>query len=455
MKSKFFFVSVTLIIFLITSTFFLFSNSNVAQQIKSYVPLEIKIFLKKNLFYFPNLVKENQELENNNNELYIRISKLENLTNFENEKFFPKTQFLDLNYQEIPLDLKGDIIFERYGSYAVPFYIDVYKNDLIITNKEGNFFYEKIDNLLSANFNLRQVETNLPSGEILDILVFENQLFVSQATKDEKGCHTNNISIYSAIVSLRYLDFSEFYANPLNNDKNKVDKYCDNKMSPVGGALEIDTINNTILITGTIFDNKFEKFKSNEIDGNFLKTNKFASIFSIDLITKEKKIISIGHRNPLGLIKNKEGYILSTEHGPRGGDEINKIIENKNYGWPIVSAGEPYVTKANDIYFYKKNHEKNGFEEPIYSFVPSIGISRIIEINDNFSSKWQNNYFITSLRNKSLYRVEFDNKFTKVKTIEKINVGKRIRDISYSSTKKLFFLALESKQANLGILYKK
>ncbi|MDB9773796.1 PQQ-dependent sugar dehydrogenase, partial [Candidatus Pelagibacter sp.] len=304
-------------------------------------------------------------------------------------------------------------------------------------------------------FNLRQVETNLPSGEILDILVFENQLFVSQATKDEKGCHTNNISIYSAIVSLRYLDFSEFYANPLNNDKNKVDKYCDNKMSPVGGALEIDTINNTILITGTIFDNKFEKFKSNEIDGNFLKTNKFASIFSIDLITKEKKIISIGHRNPLGLIKNKEGYILSTEHGPRGGDEINKIIENKNYGWPIVSAGEPYVTKGNDIYFYKKNHEKNGFEEPIYSFVPSIGISRIIEINDNFSSKWQNNYFITSLRNKSLYRVEFDNKFTKVKTIEKINVGKRIRDISYSSTKKLFFLALESKQANLGILYKK
>lgn len=51
--------------------------------------------------------------------------------------------------------------------------------------------------------------------------------------------------------------------------------------------------------------------------------------------------------------------------------------------------------------------------------------------------------------------LEFDNKFTKVKTIEKINVGKRIRDISYSSTKKLFFLALESKQANLGILYKK
>ena len=95
------------------------------------------------------------------------------------------------------------------------------------------------------------------------------------------------------------------------------------------------------------------------------------------------------------------------------------------------------------------------YEEPIYSFVPSIGISRIIEINDNFSNKWQNNYFITSLRKKSLYRVEFDNKFTKVKTIEKINVGKRIRDISYSSTKKLFFLALESKQANLGILYKK
>ena len=111
MKSKFFFISFALIVFLITSTFFLFSNSNIAQQIKSYVPLEIKLFLKKNLFYFPNLVKKNQELVNDNNELYIQISKLENLTNFENEKFFPRTQFLDLNYLEIPLDLKGDIIF--------------------------------------------------------------------------------------------------------------------------------------------------------------------------------------------------------------------------------------------------------------------------------------------------------------------------------------------------------
>ena len=54
----------------------------------------------------------------------------------------------------------------------------------------------------------------------------------------------------------------------------------------------------------------------------------------------------------------KKNLILSTEHGPRGGDEINKIIFNKNYGWPISSYGETYSSigkKKNNLDF-KKSH---------------------------------------------------------------------------------------------------
>ena len=66
--------------------------------------------------------------------------------------------------------------------------------------------------------------------------------------------------------------------------------------------------------------------------------------------------------------------IISTEHGPRGGDEINIINFGKNYGWPISSYGEPYnfENKSKEIYHYKKNHSNLGFEEPVFTYVPSM-----------------------------------------------------------------------------------
>lgn len=447
-KILYFFILVLIIIF---SFYFFFSNSVFSQKIKSIVPLEFKLLVKNTVFYFPNLIKENQSLKNENIKLYSDISKLENLTNSSNKKFFPTTQYLKLNYVENPVDLKAKITYERYGEYVKPFYIDVYKNYLVLINKENKIFYEKIDNLKNNNFKLKQINSNLPAGEILDILIDKNKIFVSISKIQDDNCLHDKFSIYRAKINLDNLNFSEIF-RPIGN--NEIDIYCDSKYGPIGGALAYNKDKNEIVFSATNLDTEYRNFKSKELNENFLKTNKFASILSHNIDTSETKTLSIGHRNPLGLLINKEGVLLSTEHGPRGGDEINKIIEGKNYGWPIVSAGEPYVTKPNDIYFYKKNHSEQGFEEPIYSFVPSIGISRIINIEDNFSEKWKNNYFVTSLRKRSLYRVEFDNEFTKVKSIEEIYVGKRIRDIAYSKNKKIFFLALEDNESNLGMLFK-
>lgn len=441
-----------IVIFVFGNFYFFFSNSTISQKVKSIVPLEIKVLLKNTILYFPNLKKENIILSKENLSLYTKISKLENLTNSANKKFFPSTQFLDLNYIEFPIDLNAETTYDRYGEKVKPFYIDIYKNNLIFVNKENKIFFEKIDNLKNKKFQLQKISSNLPKSEILDILIIDEKIFVALAIFDNQQCFNDKVSIFEANINLKYLNFLEFH---IPNSEIELEKFCENKFSPVGGALAYNDKTNDILFSGSQLDNNFESFKSKELNENFLKTNKFASIFSINIDTKNKKVLSVGHRNPLGLLVTYDGNILSTEHGPRGGDEINKIIEGKNYGWPIVSAGEPYVTKPNDIYFYKKNHSKNNFEEPLYSFVPSIGISRIIEIDNNFSDKWQQNYFVSSLRKRSLYRVEFDNKYTKIKSMEEIYVGKRIRDISYSKKKKIFFLALEDKESSLGIIYKK
>jgi glucose/arabinose dehydrogenase len=133
---------------------------------------------------------------------------------------------------------------------------------------------------------------------------------------------------------------------------------------------------------------------------------------------------------------------LSTEHGPRGGDEINSLIKGKNYGWPIASYGRSYYNKE---LMYKKSHELESFEEPIYSFIPSIGISEIIQVSSNFWRNYSitNLFFVSSLNGRSLFQIKFDNKFERVTFVEKIFIGQRIRDLKYIETNKALVLALE------------
>ena len=103
-------------------------------------------------------------------------------------------------------------------------------------------------------------------------------------------------------------------------------------------------------------------------------------------------------------------------------------------------------------YKYKKNHSKYDFVEPIYAFVPSVALSQIIKVPESFSSKWKNNYLITSLRALSIYRIMFDENYSRIITMEKIRIGKRIRDIAYNKKYNLFLLALENETGSIGLI---
>ena len=143
--------------------------------------------------------------------------------------------------------------------------------------------------------------------------------------------------------------------------------------------------------------------------------------------------------------------ILSTEHGPRGGDELNRIYYNKNYGWPIASYGNSYKDKNLT---YKKSHYQNSFEEPLFVFLPSIGISELIFLPNKFDDKWYENILVSSLNGRSIYRIKFESSnFKKVLYSEKIYIGERIRDIKYVDKYNLIILALE-RTGSLGVLEK-
>jgi hypothetical protein len=93
----------------------------------------------------------------------------------------------------------------------------------------------------------------------------------------------------------------------------------------------------------------------------------------IDLKDLTSRYFSIGHRNPQGLYTDGSGTIWLTEHGPQGGDELNLLEREANYGWPLVTYGVEYGTHSWPFDAVPGTHDH--FTEPYYSWIPSIGVS--------------------------------------------------------------------------------
>ena len=359
--------------------------------------------------------------------IFIDQDYVNNLYNDYNTKHLPETQFLDVQFSKIKLDFVEQIKSE-YAGLKKTFFIDIYKQKILITDKKGNIFTLNKKNILEKIKQPNNIKNNLNLDYVLDTFVKDENFYIS-FVETKNGCETMNVSM--AKINNDYLDFK---------------KVLDSKECGIviqGGRIQIINIldkKGILLTTGAnIPDLPSQSAQKNE--------SIFGKILFIDTISGEVEIFSKGHRNPQGLLV-KDDLVLSTEHGPKGGDEINKILLGKNYGWPISSYGESY---ANDDLKYHKSHLENNFEEPIFSFIPSIGISEIISLPNSFNSKWQNNFLISSLNGKSLYRIKFNDSFSKIFYKEKIFVGQRIRDIKYDSYLNVILLSLED-NGELGII---
>jgi glucose/arabinose dehydrogenase len=139
-----------------------------------------------------------------------------------------------------------------------------------------------------------------------------------------------------------------------------------------------------------------------------------------------RTILSVGHRNPQGLTVDSHGRIWETEHGPQGGDELNLIASGGNYGWPLATYGADYGYETWPI--GAPNARDHGdFVEPHYAFLPSVGISSLLEVRGATFARWEGDLLIGSLRAESLFRVRLrgDN----VSYVERIPIGRRVRDI--------------------------
>lgn len=113
-------------------------------------------------------------------------------------------------------------------------------------------------------------------------------------------------------------------------------------------------------------------------------------------------IWSYGHRNPQGLaVHPVTGQLYDAEHGPRGGDELNLVGKGKNYGWPVITYGMEYDGRA-----ITDNPVKEGMEQPLTYWLPSIAPCGINFYAGDKFTKWKNDLFVTSLAAQELRRVE-------------------------------------------------
>lgn len=150
----------------------------------------------------------------------------------------------------------------------------------------------------------------------------------------------------------------------------------------------------------------------------------YGKLVRIDIDSRTTEVVAKGFRNSQGLIRDDEGRIWATDHGPKGGDELNIVREGGNYGWPVVSYGTDYDAYAWPLADAQGRHV--GYERPVYVWTPAIAVSNLIQIGAR-PVEWAGDLIASSLAARSLFRLRY--REGRVLFAEPIEIGVRIRDI--------------------------
>lgn len=277
-----------------------------------------------------------------------------------------------------------------------PWGIDVLPDGMLaITEKQGQLV------LLEADGTFITRITGFPSintqnqGGLLDVSIspdFENDsmLYFTYASLTTQGSATTIGRAELDLQNKRLNNFETiFTALPYLTGNNHL-----------GGRIVFDDKQNIYLTTGDRqdFDRRMQAQDPENGNGKIHYLSKDGN--SVERFSST--VFSLGHRNVQGIaIHPITKEVWANEMGPQGGDELNWIQYNKNYGWPIVSYGEEY--NGNPI--GDNITQKEGMEEPRYYWDPVIAPSGMIFYDGLMFEEWQNNLFMAGLRAEAIVRI--------------------------------------------------
>lgn len=290
---------------------------------------------------------------------------------------------------------------------------------MLVTERAGKLRYVNTDGTLSAPLlGIPEIVVN-GQGGLFDVLLHPNfaenkQIYLSYNEPGENGSST---AVALATLNGDKLDNIQviFSANPKFNSRHHF-----------GGRLVIQD-NKYLFITlgdrgqrrddAQTLDNHHGKVIRLYLDGSIPQDNPYRQDPAV-----LDDIWSYGHRNIQGAtLHPTSGELWTHEHGPQGGDEINITRATLNYGWPVITYGEEYGGgKIGQT-------EKDGMEQPLHKWTPSIAPSGMTFYLDDAIPGWNNSLLVGSLRFGQLVRMELDGE--KVRHEERIMIGQRIRDV--------------------------
>ena len=237
---------------------------------------------------------------------------------------------------------------------------------------------------------------------------------------------------------------TEFTANPCI--ENSIFGFWPGEVSKVGGGIQaggrmlMDGAEHLLVAIG---DHGWNAWHDRQETGDTEQLldvdpdSHLGKLVRIELTSGEAEVVASGLRNPQGLVRDSEGNIWETEHGPQGGDELNLLKPSLDYGWPYVTYGVQYGNKTWSYNEIQGRHY--GFEEPVYAWIPSIAISNLIVSDGQQFPLWQDDLLIASLAARSLFRVRLYE--GRVTYFEKIVIGERFRDITQMPDGRIALLA--------------
>jgi len=259
------------------------------------------------------------------------------------------------------------------------------------------------------------------NGGVRSVFKINNNLFGLISNK--------NFNCYYASL-VRFRDGKEIIKSECLPDIENID------FSGLGGGYTIEEDYIFLAVgTPTHISKEISSLAQNpsSIFGKIIKIN--INDFKIENNKEIKyEIYSFGHRNPQGIAKVKNN-IYSIEHGPHGGDEINIIKYNLNYGWPKFSYGLPY--SKDKKYLHKTSNKK--YASPIFTFLPAIAPSDLSECPKNLTEYYSNNICLMalSLKAMSIFIFLLDDNNNMI-SVEKIKFNERLRHFGKNNEMNLF-----------------
>ena len=206
-----------------------------------------------------------------------------------------------------------------------------------------------------------------------------------------------------------------------------------------------------LLVSGTSVDPDADAQDLRSTSGKILRINTDGSIPNdnpwTDTPNVRAEIYSYGHRDISGFATHpKTSDIWISEHGPRGGDEINIIHAGANYGWEVISYGTAYTGAP----IGDGHAAQVGMQQPVYFWRPSIAPSGLSFYSGDMFPEWQNSVFITSLSGQHISRLELDGDRVVAEERLLLEREQRIRELRVGSDGALYVLTNEEGDAPKG-----